>query len=82
MLTTNMKNNPLNKINRGDLKYVIASSVLIVFLMIVLGYGLFFLAQHASQVAGFPRKAIPEDNTRFDVVKLEQFKKDFSPFGK
>lgn len=77
-----MKNNLLNKIPRADLKYIIASLILMIFLMTILGYGLFFLAEKASQVAGFPRKAIPEDNTRFDVVKLEQFKKDFPPFGK
>ncbi|MCX6737326.1 MAG: hypothetical protein NTX26_01090 [Candidatus Parcubacteria bacterium] len=77
-----MKNNLLNKIPRADLKYIIASLILIVFLMVILGYGLFFLADKASQVTGFPRKNIPADNTRFDVVKLEQFKKDFPPFGK
>lgn len=78
----NMKNNLLNKIPKADLKYIIASLALIIFLMVILGYGLFFLADKASQVAGFPKKNIPADNTRFDVVKLEQFKKDFPPFGK
>ena len=79
---TNMKNNFLTKIPKADLKYIIASLVLIIFLMVIVGYGLFFLADKASQVAGFPKKNIPVDNTRFDVTKLEQFKKDFPPFGK
>lgn len=77
-----MKNNPLIKINHGDLKYIIASSVLMILLLIVIGYGLFFLVGKSGQIVGFPKKKIPVDNTQFDIGKLEQFKKSFPSFGK
>ena len=77
-----MKNNLLSKINRGDLKYIIASSILMVLLIVVIGYALVFLVGKSSQIAGFPKRNIAGDNTRFDTVKLEQFKKSFLPFGK
>jgi ABC-type molybdate transport system permease subunit len=77
-----MKNNLLFKINRSDLKYVIASSILMILLIVVIGYALVFLVGKSSQIAGFPKRNITGDNTRFDTVKLEQFKRNFIPFGK
>lgn len=76
-----MKNNLLSKINRGDLKYIITSLILMILLIVMIGYALVFLVGKSSQIAGFPKRNIAGDNTRFDTVKLEQFKKSFPSFG-
>ena len=77
-----MQNNLLTKINHGDFKYLVASLMLIVFLLGVIGYALFFLVGKSWEIVGSPKKNIPVDNTRFDLNKLEQLKKSFPPFGK
>jgi len=74
--------NSAKKINQGDLKYLITSLALIVFLLGVIGYALFFLVGKSWQLVGFPKKNIPVDNTRFDLNKLDQFKTSFPQFGK
>lgn len=77
-----MQINSLKKINREDLKYLIISLVLIIFLLGVVSYALFFLVGKSWQLVGFPKKNIPVDNTSFDLNKLDQLKKSFPQFGK
>jgi len=77
-----MQTNSLNKINHGDLKYLVASLVLIIFLLGVIGYALFFLVGKSWQIVSPPNKNVPADSTGFDLNKLEEFKKSFPLFGK
>jgi len=76
-----MQNNLLTKINHGDFKYLVASLVLIVFLLGVIGYALFFLVGESWRIVGSSKKNIPVDSTKFDSVKLQQLKKSFPLFG-